>query len=1018
MQMTSSQENCTPIELVDLDEALAEYLAQQIDEVTTATESFTINYAIPEHMVPLYAEQMAQELRLKEQAEAKRLEQVRKLEAKGRLGDSKAADGMINWALTDVIDMVQNWIAESEAYSQRGKPSLGAQILHRFVALRDTGALAEFVASALGSCFNGITKGGDKGLTSICFDIGRRAENLIEMAAVREEDKKLHKRMLAAMQSKGEERKRRDVLSFTLRVNNITTKPWPEQEKVQVGRLFIDMVIDKTGYFEFCAQKKKGEEATAKRMYTLALSTKGQAALMKGHLRWIEQAITYEPMIVPPVPWCAGVLTDGGYLTHGNLPLSIVKTPIKAFMQHSGAHSDLSNAFLDGLNGAQNTGWRIRKSHLQIIKRMMRNQEGFGVLPALKEIEPHRKPANIEQAKKLLAPWDAGEHGDRNVWIAANLLPHEQQIVAEFNEWKAKEKRRHEENMKIKSRQVVLCQNVATATRLKDRDSIYLPHHVDFRSRVYALTNGGLSPQGEDYVKGLLEFDIGLPLGREGWYWLRWHTANVWGEDKLKHENRVKWTDENMGMIRRCAQEPLEHKNWMDADKPWQFLAACMEVNAAMELEDRGESALSFESRIPIALDGSCSGLQHLGMATRCAVTGRAVNLLPSEMPCDIYQIVADKVEIELRMVASGELRLKQESFPTKIKVAPKRPPKQKTDEQLASAKVKAEAYAAKVKADEDQAKTTNDAWMVQANAWIKWGGAWRNGKLSRSITKRPVMTYPYGAKESGYREQILEDTLDPAYQSALLGRDKEYLWFDAGARQQAAHLMAHLVWRAVVDTVQIPAQIMEWLQAMARLIAKGGAPVQWTTPLGFPVTQMYMKKDPRKVDGVLYGRDRVQIRYNADSPNVDVHKQVNGIAPNIVHSLDGTHLLMTVAAAVKDQFESYTVNVGGEERPRRRVKEEGIKHFALIHDSFGTHAANTSRLLKIVKEQMVVLYSGHYFYDLMTELAAQVPEELQHLIKYDEQTVDGADKHMEYRLPKLGNMDISELLKSEYAFA
>ncbi|MGG2362616.1 DNA-directed RNA polymerase, partial [Salmonella enterica] len=50
-----------------------------------------------------------------------------------------------------------------------------------------------------------------------------------------------------------------------------------------------------------------------------------------------------------------------------------------------------------------------------------------------------------------------------------------------------------------------------------------------------------------------------------------------------------------------------------------------------------------------IALDGSCSGLQHYAVSLRDAAGAALVNLLPATQPADIYgqvaQMVAGRVE-------------------------------------------------------------------------------------------------------------------------------------------------------------------------------------------------------------------------------------------------------------------------------------------------------------------------------------------------------------------------------------
>ncbi|UAK70957.1 DNA-directed RNA polymerase [Aeromonas enteropelogenes] len=869
--------------------------------------------------------QRAMEQDAHRRAQKRATERAQKLVEKGREGDGNAADAMINWSIADVIQRVRAWIDHTQGEAKKGRPSHEQRLLPIYSALAED--LGEFVSGGLGSCFNGITRG--VSLTKTAFDIGRRAEHILMMREVRNHDKKLFARMVSRMKEKGEESKRADTLSFTMRVNDIEWDGWPEHIKLALGVHFIHLVMDVTGYFEI-----QNVMENKKTVQMLALTQEAARKLNNGQLQLIQNATLYEPMIVPPVNWKEGVVTGAGYLTNVQRPLALVKTNSRKYLRDL-AHlkDDRLSTFYRGLEGAQGTGWRIRASILDLIGQMRLVGNDMGVLPPLKLAEGAVAPFCADEASKILERWDASM-GNRRDWIAT--LPMKEQIaVNEFLEWKATEARRHKANVELQGRWVGLARNLATAHRLKHYDSIYLPYQVDFRCRVYAVTQGGLSPQGEDYIKALLELDTALPLGERGWWWLRWHTANVWGEDKACHDDRVKWADEHMDMIRACAEDPLNNREWTDADKPFQFLACCFELNEAMK-----GNPFEFESRIPIALDGSCSGLQHLGMATRCTSTGHAVNLIAGEKPSDIYQIVADKVARDLRALVSGGLTCKKEE------------------------------------------------WLEHAQKWLDWAPAWKNGKLSRNVTKRSVMTFPYGSAEYGFGEQVMEDTLKPAYDAAGVRAGEMgvplselFPWPDFKSLNHAARLMAWLIWRAVNETVKIPAQIMQWLQQMARLVAKSNAPVKWTTPLGFPVVQSYYKQDSRTIDSVLYGKKRVQVRYRVETRELDAHRQVNGIAPNVVHSLDSTHLLMTVAAAM----------------------DEGIKHFALIHDSFGTHAANTDKLFRIVREQMVKLYSGDYFNGLKQELTALVPME------YRDQIPD---------LPVYGDMDIECLLDSPYAFS
>ena len=63
-----------------------------------------------------------------------------------------------------------------------------------------------------------------------------------------------------------------------------------------------------------------------------------------------------------------------------------------------------------------------------------------------------------------------------------------------------------------------------------------------------------------------------------------------------------------------------------------------------MEWAGYAEHGDEFVSRITVAMDGSCSGIQHFSAMLRDEKGGAAVNLVPQELPADVYRAVAEKV--------------------------------------------------------------------------------------------------------------------------------------------------------------------------------------------------------------------------------------------------------------------------------------------------------------------------------------------------------------------------------------
>lgn len=104
-------------------------------------------------------------------------------------------------------------------------------------------------------------------------------------------------------------------------------------------------------------------------------------------------------------------------------------------------------------------------------------------------------------------------------------------------------------------------------------------------------------------------------------------------------------------------------------------------------------------------------------------------------------------------------------------------------------------------------------------------------------------------------------------------------------------------------------------------------------------------------------------------------------IAPNFVHSMDAAHLMLTVDASVT----------------------EGIQNFALIHDSFGTHAANTEKLARILREQFVEMYHKN---DVLEEFLVSVTDGVMYF-----------DKGIPEK-PRVKLLNLDQVIESTYFFA
>lgn len=140
-------------------------------------------------------------------------------------------------------------------------------------------------------------------------------------------------------------------------------------------------------------------------------------------------------------------------------------------------------------------------------------------------------------------------------------------------------------------------------------------------------------------------FAEGKPLGARGLRWLKIQLAGLYGYDKASFDDREKWVMERLDDIYDSAENPTKGRRWWTkADDPWQCLAVCIDLKAALESPD----PLEYVSRIPVHQDGTCNGLQHYAALGGDAIGAAQVNLASSEKPSDVYTFVGNMAEVIL----------------------------------------------------------------------------------------------------------------------------------------------------------------------------------------------------------------------------------------------------------------------------------------------------------------------------------------------------------------------------------
>jgi DNA-directed RNA polymerase len=275
----------------------------------------------------------------------------------------------------------------------------------------------------------------------------------------------------------------------------------------------------------------------------------------------------------------------------------------------------------------QQTPWRVNGPMLDLVSRLWAEGQKIGKLPI-----------GLQMATRERLPQEDWEQLDE-VERKALLL----------------EKREaHAHNRQAASDLATINMVLAQARELQHEPAIYMPYFLDYRGRAYCQPL--LNPQKSDPVRSMLELANGKPVGERGAMWLAIQVATLWdGEykgkklSKASFQDRYDWTVENEAFLRSVVSSPYTDRAWANADKPFMFLRTAMDWVGFL---DEGEN---FISSVPVALDGSCSGIQHYAALLRDEATGARVNILPSDAPADVYGDVAEIVLQEVRKEVGNE---------------------------------------------------------------------------------------------------------------------------------------------------------------------------------------------------------------------------------------------------------------------------------------------------------------------------------------------------------------------------
>lgn len=658
----------------------------------------------------------------------------------------------------------------------------------------------------------------------------------------------------------------------------VSWEGWTVRQKIQVGRVLVDIFRDTTGYIDevYDGQRFVPSDELAE-------------AAKKFMTQSSSYFVLYKPMVIPPRPWKQDNLFRGGYISGKLNRYPLVKGSGRKDVDRLQA-ADLSNV-LKSMNTIQETPLRVNGEMLDAVSY------AYNVLTELEQVGEIGKLPKCNPLS--LPPLPDGFYEDQEV-----KLEHKKRVFLI-----------HDKNRQDKSRRISVLMTIGIANQFRDYEAIYFPHNLDSRGRAYPLP-AFLNPQGPDYSKSILEFSKGkLIETQEQLNWIAIAGANAYGNDKVSLKERIQWVYDNEELILATANNWKHDYRWTRVGEPFAFLRFCFEW-----LSYKREG-LPYISHMPVHIDATCSGLQHYAAMLRDEVGGRSVNLVPGLSRQDIYGDVASKA---IQILYAG--------------------------------------------------LETNPVGKV----WLDFG-------IDRKITKRQVMVVPYAGKFSScltYTKEAVKEKL------AVIGRDK--LPFDIDAQEHGVTnpvvILAQAIWQAIDEVVVKGKEAMQWLSKLGSAYARYANSIEtdnvfqkrmeWITPDGFPVAHVREDETRNRLTSTFNGTTKLVIFEG--NGKLNSRDMGLAIAPNFVHSLDATHMRLTVSKAT----------------------EYGITDFCTVHDSFAVHAANMPTFVELcVKPTFVAMYEEHDVLQELYDLYSKVIPDLE-------------------PPPAKGSLDLRGVLKSEFFFS
>ena len=485
--------------------------------------------------------------------------------------------------------------------------------------------------------------------------------------------------------------------------------------------------------------------------------------------------------------------------------------------------------------------------------------------------------------------------------------------MSKFNELK-KNSLLYKEIVSHNSQSDNLYNSLMIASVYKD-EIFYLPTYLDFRGRVYCMTNY-LSYQGGDLARSLLYFyqkseskygvinnniDENISL----------YLANSYKLSKSTKKEKLKWARryimQLVKIIKEVNEKQRENKAYKDdgelymeiinyseiqeyinnSDEGFQFISTTLEILKILSGEKK-----SLESGLPILFDASCSGIQHLSSLAMDMTIAKMVNVVNDQgKKNDIYGIAANYITQSIIDFKNGKRNIECKETNNILSKLEKLDP------------------------------ITIDKFL--------------NININRKIMKTPIMTIPYNVGldkmstelleklkgqlyefESFYKTKLINNELETkdivsrtleidvnkshVREGDVKSKKKYIIKIDAEWSNNNKDIIltpsewgsfCHIIYMSLYEIAPSLREIRNYLNGMMSLFYTVNKPVMWITPSGMKIKYSMSEVISKQISTRIGQKSRKILVNIVNKNKIDKNKSVIGLMPNFIHSLDASNV-------------------------------------------------------------------------------------------------------------------------------